>query len=419
MKSPGFAKLSTCEAGGFFAFIRVLEKSTVMGYYKKQTRQKAKMRAGRKHHYELHRYQEGGFTVQTKKRTFKHLTKTDRLRIEKWQREGMKPKEIADKLRVHLSTVYRELKRGEYQRLDGETWEMVSAYSPDIAEERYQANLREKGPELKIGKDHALANYIEETIIKRDCSPAAVLGYAMLEGRAFKTSVSVATIYSYIKKGLFLRITQVDLPRRGKRKNSYKKVQKKEPTRAPAGESIEKRPAEVNSREQFGHWEMDTVYSAKTSSKKALLVLTERKTRWEIIIMIPNRKAETVVKALDALERRYGAVNFRKIFRSITVDNGSEFAMSDGIERSVINKTMPRTKVYFCHPYSSWERGSNENQNLMIRRKHPKGTDFAKVTKAEIEATAQWINNYPRRILGYMSSEILFKQCLREIGLVA
>ena len=214
--------------------------------------------------------------MQAKKRTFKHLTKTDRLRIEKWQREGMKPKEIADKLRVHLSTVYRELKRGEYQRLDGDTWEMVSAYSPDIAEERYQANLREKGPELKIGKDHALASYIEDTIIKQDCSPAAVLGYARMEGRTFKTSVSVATIYSYIKKGLFLRITQVDLPRRGKRKNSYKKVEKKEPARAPAGESIEQRPAEIRSREQFGHWEMDSVYSAKTSCKKALLVLTER-----------------------------------------------------------------------------------------------------------------------------------------------
>ena len=420
MKSPGFCRLSACKAGGFFAFtggdLKNLRRWVII---KMQKRQKATSTAGRKHHHELHRCRKGGFIVQAKKRTFKHLTKTDRLRIEKWQREGMKPKEIADKLRVHLSTVYRELKRGEYQRLDGDTWEMVSAYSPDIAEERYQANLREKGPELKIGKDHALASYIEDTIIKQDCSPAAVLGYAMMEGRTFKTSVSVATIYSYIKKGLFLRITQVDLPRRGKRKNSYKKVEKKEPARAPAGESIEQRPAEIRSREQFGHWEMDTVYSAKTSSKKALLVLTERKTRWEIIIMIPNRKAETIVKALDALERRYGAVNFRKIFRSITVDNGSEFAMADGIERSAINKTLPRTKVYFCHPYSSWERGSNENQNLMIRRKHPKGTDFAKVTKAEIEATAQWINNYPRRILGYMSSEILFKQCLREIGVVA
>lgn len=357
--------------------------------------------------------------MQTKKRTFKHLSKSDRLRIERWQREGYKPKEIADKLRVHISTVYRELKRGAYERLDGDTWEMVTAYSPDIAEERYQANLREKGPELKIGNDFELADYIEETIIANDCSPAAVLGYAQMEGREFKTSVSIATIYSYIKKGVFLRITQVDLPRRGKHKANYKRVETKEPARAPAGESIERRPEEVKSREAFGHWEMDTVYSGKNTSTTALLVLTERKTRKEAIIMIPNRKAETVVKAVDALERKMGAPNFRKMFQSITVDNGSEFSAADELEHSCINKTIPRTRVYFCHPYSSWERGSNENQNIMIRRKHPKGTDFAKVSKAEIAATERWINNYPRKIFGYMSSEIMFRECLREIGLTA
>ena len=157
------------------------------------------------------------------KRTFKHLSRNDRLHIERWRRQGLTPREIADKMRVHISTVYRELKRGEYERLDGDTWKMETAYSPDIAEAKYQAHLREKGPELKIGKDHELARYIEETIIEKDCSPAAVLGYAMMEGRKFKTSVSTATIYSYIKKGLFLRITQVDLPRHGKRKQVVEK----------------------------------------------------------------------------------------------------------------------------------------------------------------------------------------------------
>lgn len=358
--------------------------------------------------------------MQTTGRTFKHLTKNDRLRIEKWLRGGMKPREIADKLRVHISTVYRELKRGQYERLDGATWEMVAAYSPDIAEERYQRNLREKGPDLKIGKDHELANYIEETIIANECSPAAVLGYALMEGRKFETTVSVATIYSYIKKGLFLRVTQVDLPRRGKRKQTYKKVKtKNDQARASAGESIERRPADAESRETFGHWEMDTVYSTKNSTTKALLVFTERKTRREIIVMVPNRKAGTIVKAIDALERKTGAVNFRKIFRSITVDNGTEFSAAEELERSAINKTIPRTKVFFCHPYSSWERGSNENANSMIRRKHPKGTNFAKVSAAEIAATERWINNYPRKILGYMSSEVMFRKCLQELGISA
>ena len=330
--------------------------------------------------------------MQTGGRTFKHLTKNDRLRIEKWQRRGLKPPQIAEKLRVHVSTIYRELKRGEYERLDGATWEMATAYSPDIAEARYQEHLREKGPDLKIGKDHELANYIEATIVEKECSPAAVLGYAMMEGRTFETSVSVTTIYSYIKKGLFLQITQVDLPRHGKHKQGYKKVKTKDDqARASAGDSIEQRPPEVESREEFGHWEGDTVYSGKGKCKttSALLTLNERKTRKDIIIGIPNRKAETVVKALDALER------------------------------SAVNKTIPRTKVYYCHPYSSWERGSNENANSMIRRRHPKGTDFSKVSAAEIAATEEWINNYPRKIFGYKSSEVMFRECLREIGLIA
>ena len=352
-------------------------------------------------------------------RRFKHLTWTDRLRIEKWLNEGMKPKDIASKLRVHISTVYNELHRGEYQRLVGDTWELVSAYSPDIAEQKYQAHLRDKGPALKIGKDHELANYIETTILNKECSPAAVFGYAQQEGKQFKTSVSVQTVYHYIKKGLFLNLTQEELPRHGKHKQAYKKVCKKEAARAPAGESIEQRPTEVNERQEFGNWEGDTVYSGKGKVKTtcALFTMTERKTRNEIIIGVPNRKAETIVKAVDALERKLGARKFRLIFKSITFDNGTEFAAADMLERSCINKTIPRTKVYFCHPYSSWERGSNEHVNGMIRRKHPKGTDFSKVSKEQLAATEKWVNEYPRKIFGYKSSAIMFQQCLNELGI--
>lgn len=202
----------------------------------------------------------------------------------------------------------------------------------------------------------------------------------------------------------------------------YKKVKKnKSASRAPAGESIEQRPEEIDGREEFGHWEGDTVYSGKGKRKttRALLTLTERKTRKEIIIAIPNRKAETVVKALDALERKLGARRFRAIFKSITFDNGTEFAAAEELERSCINKHLPRTKVYFCHPYSSWERGTNENTNGMIRRRFPKGTNFAAVTNAQIAQAENWINNYPRKILGYRSSEIVFRECLRELGIAA
>lgn len=147
--------------------------------------------------------------------------------------------------------------------------------------------------------------------------------------------------------------------------------------------------------------------------------LGAHKTRKEIIIAIPNRKAETVVKALDALERKLGARRFRAIFKSITFDNGTEFAAAEELERSCVNKHLPRTKVYFCHPYSSWERGTNENTNGMIRRRFPKGTNFAAVTNAQIVQAENWINNYPRKILGYKSSEIVFRECLRELGIAA
>lgn len=223
-------------------------------------------------------------------------------------------------------------------------------------------------------------------------------------------------------KGLFLNLTQEELPRHGKKKHKYKKVKKnKSASRAPAGESIEQRPEKIDGREEFGHWEGDTVYSGKGKRKttRALLTLTERKTRKEIIIAIPNRKAETVVKALDALERKLGARRFRAIFKSITFDNGTEFAAAEELERSCINKHLPRTKVYFCHPYSSWERGTNENTNGMIRRRFPKGTNFAAVTNAQIVQAENWINNYPRKILGYKSSEIVFRECLRELGIAA
>ena len=195
----------------------------------------------------------------------------------------------------------------------------------------------------------------------------------------------------------------------------------KSASRAPAGESIEQRPEEIDEREEFGHWEGDTVYSGKGKRKttRALLTLTERKTRKEIIIAIPNRKAETVVKALDALERKLGARRFRAIFKSITFDNGTEFAAAERLERSCVNKRLPRTKVYFCHPYSSWERGTNENTNGMIRRRFPKGTNFAAVTNAQIAQAENWINHYPRKILGYKSSEIVFRECLRELGIAA
>ena len=119
---------------------------------------------------------------------------------------------------------------------------------------------------------------------------------------------------------------------------------------------------------------------------------------------------ESVVQALDRLERRMGA-KFREVFRSITVDNGSEFQDCKGMERSR-RARRPRTKVYYCHPYSAYERGSNENMNRIIWRFFPKGTSFDCVTAAEVAWVERWLANYPRRILGWKTPQMLFDEHL-------
>lgn len=288
----------------------------------------------------------------------------------------------------------------------------VGEHSCDVAESVKKYNGTNKGPQLKIGDDHELAAYIERRIVEDGYSPAAVLGEIRVKGLKFKTSICKSTLYSYIRKGVFLTLEMRDLPRHGKNKRGYTRTHKKG-ARASAGTSIEERPEEVNARATIGHWEMDSVLGKKRT-KPALLVLSERYSRKEIIIKVKDHTAASVVRALDRLERKMGSPAFRSIFRSITVDNGSEFADAAGMEQSCRSQG-PRTKVYYCHPYSSWERGTNENTNGLIRRWFPKGTDFTKVTTQEIQKVEDWLNAYPREILGFLSADAVFSAGLASL----
>ena len=344
-------------------------------------------------------------------RHYKHLTFTDRLKIEAWLRVGTAPKVMAAELGVHISTIYRELKRGRYEHLNSD-YTTENRYSPDIAEERYQKNLKAKGPELKIGNDHEYAAYLEYKVSVDKYAPGAILGEIKQKGIVFETSISKTTFYRYIDLGVFLTITNKNLPvKRNKDKQKYKRVM---PARAPRSKSIEKRPEEVSARGTFGNWEMDSV-EGKKGTKKTLLVITERKTRHEIVRLMKDKTAASVVKEIDKLEAKLGAEMFSCIFKSITVDNGSEFSDYESIEKR-LNGEGKRTELYYCHPYSSYERGSNENQNKMIRRHYPKGFDFNNVTPADIRKLEKWINDYPREIFGYKSSAELFEECLNSLS---
>ena len=139
------------------------------------------------------------------------------------------------------------------------------------------------------------------------------------------------------------------------------------------------------------------------------MVLTERKTREEIIRKMKSKSQYCVVKEIDKIERKLGSKKFRETFKTITCDNGCENLDYEGIERSVLTK-QSRTKVYYAHPYSAWERGSNENANKLIRRFIPKGDDIGEFSHERIKMIEHWINNYPRRIFGGMSSNMVKSQ---------
>lgn len=343
---------------------------------------------------------------------YKHLSESDRIKMETLLNKGYSKPEIAEYLHVHRSTIYREIKRGEYIHRNSDYTEEVR-YSSDKGQQTHDWNAQGKGKPLKIGNDVKLAEYIEQKIVEDKYSPEAALAAAETSGIEFNTTISVRTLYRYIDNGIFLKLTNKDLPVKGKKKKKNKKVQTQK--RASAGESIENRLDEVKDRETFGHWEMDTVKGKRGVTKSCMLVLTERKTRDEIIFKLKDQKAESVVDALDRLEKKWGDM-FYKVFRSITVDNGVEFSDYEGMERSILRPGEKRTFLFYCHPYSSWERGSNENQNKLIRRHIPKGEDFDEKQDRDIEYIENWINNYPRGIFGYRTSAELFKEELRKLA---
>lgn len=342
----------------------------------------------------------------------KHLTQSDRIKMETMLNSGHRVVEIAEYLEVHKSTIYREIKRGEYTHRNSDYTEEVR-YSSDLGQKSHDWNAQGKGRSIKIGKDLPLAEYIEDKIINDKYSPEAALAAVAQSGIEFSTTISVRTLYRYIDNGIFLKLTNKELPVKGKRKKHNKKVQVQK--RAAAGKSIEKRPDEVENREIFGHWEMDTVKGKRGVTKSCMLVLTERKTRNEIIAKLPDQKAESVVDALNRIERKWGGM-FKNIFKSITVDNGVEFSDCEGLERSVLNPGEKRTFLFYCHPYSSWERGTNENTNRLIRRHVPKGEDFDEKQDRDIEYIENWINNYPRGIFDFKTAAQLFEEEIRKLA---
>jgi len=350
----------------------------------------------------------------TKNGKYKHFTERQRYKLEGYREAKLSVKEIAKKLNKHQSTIYREIKRGTVVRLGYELDE-YSIYRANKAQIDYANRVTKRSRSLKIEKNKALEEHIRKRILKDKRSPDAVIGEIKQRGLRFKGLICTKTLYSYIDKGILVGISNANLwEKRKQRKKKHRQIQRV-CLRNKSSRSIEERPQEINERLEYGHWEGDCIKSRR-KKKSGLFTLTERKTREQIIFKIKALTQEAILEAMNKLENKYQGY-FKDKFKSITFDNGGEFLDWEGIERSRISQGR-RTLTYFAHPYTSWERGTNENQNRMIRRFIPKGTDIAVIPDKEIKRIEKWMNNYPRKILGYRTAnDLVLEATNNRIGI--
>lgn len=326
---------------------------------------------------------------------YKRITFTERLTIEKKYNRGESISSIARFLHRAVSGISYEIRHGLYDHLNGATYEMEKKYSAQIAQERADYIATSKGQQVKLGKHHDYAKTVAKRI-KAGESPDSIVGTMKRDNL---WTVSTTTLYRYIYQGFIPGITEKDLLEKPIRKSRSVSSTTNPPKRAPKGESIEKRPEEINKRETFGHWEQDTVIGKSKGKEEALLVLTERKSRFEIILKLAQKTAQEVTRQLRVISSKYP----KGTFKTITVDNGSENQDYIGMKEIV-------SEVYYCHPYSSYERGSNERQNRIIRRYFPKGESMSGVSQEDAERAQDAINGMHRKILGYATSAEVFAQ---------
>ncbi|HHG7414283.1 TPA: IS30 family transposase [Streptococcus pneumoniae] len=260
----------------------------------------------------------------------KHLTIDSRRLIERWKKEGKSNREIASLLGKVPQTIHTEIKRGTVRQCLGKG-RFKEVYSADYAQQSYENNHKRSVRKSSVTKE------LKEKILH-------------YHNQKFSLDKKQASI-------------------------NFK----------PAGQSIEQRPEAINLRLENGHYEIDTVLLTRAKNY-CLLVLTDRKSRHQIIRLIPNKSAEVVNQALKLILKQH------KIL-SITADNGTEF--------NRLFDVFSEEHIYYAHPYASWERGTNENHNRLIRRWLPKGTK--KMTPKEVAFIEKWINNYPKKCLDYKS----------------
>jgi IS30 family transposase len=300
---------------------------------------------------------------------YTHLSITERSQLEILLRLGWSNRTIGKELGRHHSTIARERLRGG---ADG-------AYTTEHAQSAYIE--RRKSCRSSGRFTSGLALEIEEKLLQT-WSPEQIAEERRMSGKPF---VCFKTIYRWLYAGRLAAGEVRVLRHKGKRRKPLETR-----GRFLVGKTISQRPKEIRKRESFGHWELDTVVSSRGNSRACAATFIERKTRQYVAVKMPDRTAHSMEVAFGVVASQYP----QGTFQTATTDRGKEFACYKQLE------TFHGLDVYFADPYSSWQRGSNENSNGLLREFFPKGHDFAQVTDEELAHALHLINQRPRKCLG-------------------
>jgi len=311
------------------------------------------------------------------------LTLEQRYQISAFLKAGWIQAQIARELRVAKSTILREIRRNGSMR----------SYNPDLANKRAKRRWR------YANKRKKLTTHLQKMIrdkIKLDWSPEQVSGFLK---RRHLASISHQTIYDLIKKDRLAGGSLYKHLRHGKKKRKKRYGSKDLRGQIKNRISIDERPKIVDDKKRVGDWEIDTVIGK--NHKGVLVTIVERVTKFTLIGWSSNKSAKKVGRVTVKLLSSY-----KKLVHSITGDNGKEFALHEQISATL------DSNFYFAHPYSSWERGLNENTNGLIRQYFPKKTDLRFVTADEVSAVTDKLNSRPRKALGYSTPRETFMRSL-------
>jgi IS30 family transposase len=302
-------------------------------------------------------------------RTYRQLTQEQRYQIYALKQTGHGFSEIAAVLRVHKSTVSRELKRNRGQR----------GYRPQQAQSLALERRQKSVPRITV---QVWAQV--ESLLRQDWSPEQISGRLKQEQ---KVCISHEWIYQYVLKD---KQACGDLYRhlrcQKKRRKRYGKYDRR--GKLPNCRSIEERPAIVNARKRLGDWEADTIIGKK--HKQAIVTLTERKSRFTLVSKVKRRTAQAVRKQVCRM-----LFPVKHKVHTLTSDHGKEFADHEQIAQIL------ELEFYFAHPYAAWERGTNENTNGLLRQYFPKKSDFQSVSKKQLEQVMTRLNFRPRKTLRF------------------